>query len=655
MKGYAQRTSNEWPAIGLSVPSWLSDYSNGLAVESNANLIRWMHIAPWKQDVESLDRVGLMQAMPAGDSEKDVDGRRWGQRVETMRDAMVYFRNNPSILFYESGNKGVSAEHQAEMNALRDRFDPHGGRAAGSREMLSSALQQVSGYGGEMLYINKSARMPMWAMEYARDEGARKFWDELSPPFHKNGDGPPHKGEPAPSYNHNQDSFAIETVRRWYDYWRERPGTGTRVSSGGVNIIFSDSNTHHRGAENYRRSGEVDAMRIPKDAFYAHQVMWDGWVDVVRPRAHIVGHWNYAPGTVKPVHVISSAETVKLTLNGKDLGSARQSERFLFTFDKVAWEEGELKAVGYDAKGKQVCETVLATAGKPVALRLSRIASPHGLRADGADLALLQVEAVDAQGRRNPVALDTVHFELAGPAEWRGGIAQGPGNHVLARSLPVEGGVNRVFVRSTTQPGKITLRARADGLAAAELSFASTPVAVRDGLAAVQAPPPLRLGRGPTPATPSFTVSRIAVTVASSAAASNGEAAANSYDDDETTSWTSRAGEPAEITYRLARPALLREVTLKLAGWRERSYPLRVYVDGAEVYRGTTPKSLGYVTLPLEPRRGSQVRIALDGQADDAGAIQLTEVANQANTDTGAQRVSRSALAIVEAEFYEFP
>jgi beta-galactosidase len=655
MKGYAQRTSNEWPAIGLSVPSWLSDYSNGLAVQSNANLIRWMHIAPWKQDVESLDRVGLMQAMPAGDSEKDVDGRRWGQRVETMRDAMVYFRNNPSILFYESGNKGVSAEHQKEMNALRDRFDPHGGRAAGSREMLSSELQQVSGYGGEMLYINKSARMPMWAMEYARDEGARKFWDDLTPPFHKNGDGPPHKGEPAPSYNHNQDSFAIETVRRWYDYWRERPGTGTRVSSGGVNIIFSDSNTHHRGAENYRRSGEVDAMRIPKDAFYAHQVMWDGWVDVERPRAHIVGHWNYAPGTVKPVHVISSAETVKLTLNGKEVGTARQSERFLFTFDNVAWEEGELKAVGYDAKGKQVCETVLATAGKPVALRLSRIASPHGLRADGADLALLQVEAVDARGRRNPVALDTVHFELAGPAEWRGGIAQGPGNHVLARSLPVEGGVNRVFVRSTTQPGKITLRARADGLAAAELSFASTPVAVRDGLAAVQAPPPLRLGRGPTPATPSFTVSRIAVPVASSAAASNGEAAANSYDDDETTSWTSRAGEPAEITYRLARPALLREVTLKLAGWRERSYPLRVYVDGAEVYRGTTPKSLGYVTLPLEPRRGSQVRIALDGQADDAGAIQLTEVANQANTDTGAQRVSRSALAIVEAEFYEFP
>ena len=158
--GYAQRTSNEWPALGLSVPPWLSDYGNGMALAGNANLIRWMHIAPWKQDVESLDRIGLMQAMPAGGSEADVTGRRWEQRVEAMRDAIVYNRNSPSIVFYESGNKGISLAHMREMKALRDRFDPYGGRAAGSREMPGAELQGVSEYGGEMLYINKSARMP---------------------------------------------------------------------------------------------------------------------------------------------------------------------------------------------------------------------------------------------------------------------------------------------------------------------------------------------------------------------------------------------------------------------------------------------------------------------------------------------------------------
>ncbi|RRN76457.1 beta-galactosidase, partial [Pseudoxanthomonas sp. SGD-10] len=117
MKGYAQRTSNEWPAVGLSVPAWLSDFSNDLMVKSNGNLVRWMHVTPWKQDVESCDRVGLIQAMPAGDAEKDRLGRQWEHRVELMRDAIIYNRNNPSILFYESGNESISREHMIEMIA----------------------------------------------------------------------------------------------------------------------------------------------------------------------------------------------------------------------------------------------------------------------------------------------------------------------------------------------------------------------------------------------------------------------------------------------------------------------------------------------------------------------------------------------------------
>ena len=323
VKGFAQRTSNEWPGVGMSVPAWLSDYSNGLMVEGDANLVRWMHITPWKQDIESCDRVGLMQAMPAGDAEKDRQGRQWEQRVELMRDAIIYNRNNPSIIFYECGNESISREHMLEMKALRDQYDPHGGRAIGSREMLD--IREAE-YGGEMLYINKCSHHPMWAMEYCRDEGLRKYWDEYSYPYHKNGAGNDsfrsamtntvQKKVDARAYNHNQDSFTIENVIRWFDYWRERPGTGDRVSSGGVKIIFSDTNTHYRGVENYRRSGVTDPMRIPKDPFFAHQVLWDGLVDIEIPRIHIVGHWNYNDTVVKPVYVVSNTEQVELFLNG---------------------------------------------------------------------------------------------------------------------------------------------------------------------------------------------------------------------------------------------------------------------------------------------------------------------------------------------------
>ena len=154
-------------------------------------------------------------------------------------------------------------------------------------------------------------------------------------------------------YNRNQDSFTIENIIRWFDYWRERPGTGDRVSSGGVKIIFSDTNTHYRGVENYRRSGVTDAMRIPKDPFFAHQVMWDGWVDTECPRIYIVGHWNYSDTVVKPVYVVSSADKVELFLNGKSLGNGERDYHFLYTFKDIAFVPGRLEAVGYDEKGKE--------------------------------------------------------------------------------------------------------------------------------------------------------------------------------------------------------------------------------------------------------------------------------------------------------------
>ena len=652
LKGYAQRTTNEWPALGSAVPAWVSDFSNRLMIESNANLVRWMHVTPWKQDVESCDRLGLLQAMPAGDSEKDIDGRRWEQRLELMRDAIIYNRNNPSIVFYESGNKSVSEEHMQEMKALRDQFDPHGGRASGSREMLDSKTAE---YGGEMLYINKSARMPVWAMEYSRDEGLRKYWDDFSPPFHKDGAGPLYQGQDASIYNRNQDSHAVENVVRWYDYWRERPGTGERVSSGGVNIIFSDSNTHHRGAENYRRSGEVDAMRLPKDGYFAHQVMWDGWIDVEQTRTHVTGHWNYAPGTRKNVYVVSSADKVGLFVNGRSLGLGEQSSRFLFTFKDIEWQPGIITAIGYDAAGHKRSQDSKRTAGPPAAIRLTVRKGPRGLRADGADVALIDVEVVDASYHRCPTALNLINFSLSGPAEWRGGIAQGPDNYVLSRSLPVENGVNRIIIRSTPQAGKIVVSASAAGLKPASVAMFSQLVRFNDGLSLEMPEAGLTsyLRRGPTPPLASLKLSRQTVEIAGVWAGAKAEDVRQSIDDDETTQWTSD-GQLANgwIKYGFKRTARVSEVTLKLANWRTRSYPIQIMVDDRVVFTGETPRSLGYVTLAFLPITGRSLKIQLRARPKDFDASgQIIEVTGQ--KDVGPDSKNKGTLAIVELEIYK--
>ncbi len=651
--GYAQRTSNEWPAVGMSVPAWLSDYSNNLMVESNGNLVRWMHITPWKQDIESCDRVGLLQAMPAGDAEKDVEGTRWQQRTVVMRDAIIYNRNNPSIIFYECGNESISEAHMKEMKAIRDQYDPFGGRAIGSREMLNSKIAE---YGGEMLYINKSAHIPMWAMEYSRDEGLRKYWDDYSPPYHKDGDGPLHKGEPAKIYNRNQESHAVENVIRWYDYWKERPGTGTRVSSGGVNIVFSETNTHHRGAENYRRSGEVDALRIKKENFFAHQIMWNGWVDVEKPGIHIIGHWNYSDTTVKNMYVISSAEKVELFVNNQSLGFGEQSSRFLYTFKNVHWKKGTVKAIGYDAAGRQICSAQKSTAGEPVALRLKAITHPKGMQANGHDLALVEVEVVDANGNRCPVSMNMIHFSLNGEAEWRGGMAQGPDNFILSKSLPVECGVNRVLIRSTDKAGLITLTASAEGLKAAALKLQTKAVVVENGLSKQLPSSGLtaKLDRGPTPSTPSFIKTRNALTIIKATAGAHSDSAFASFDDNELSDWYNDGQlSTAWIEYELSNPSVISEVNLKLNNFRSRSYPIRILVDGREVFAGNTTTSLGYCNIICKPSTGSKVRIELVNASKSAGET-TTEVSGK-KLDDGVSRNDANAkgrLSIIEVEMY---
>ena len=656
MKGYAQRTSNEWPAVGLSVPAWLSDFSNDLMVKGNANLVRWMHVTPWKQDVESCDRVGLIQAMPAGDAEKDREGRQWEQRVELMRDAIIYNRNNPSILFYECGNKAISREHMIEMKAVRDKYDPFGGRAIGSREMLD--IREAE-YGGEMLYINRSEHHPMWATEYCRDEGLRKYWDEYSYPFHKEGDGPLYKGQPATDYNRNQDELAITMIARWYDYWRERPGTGNRVSSGGTKIIFSDTNTHYRGAENYRRSGVTDAMRIEKDAFYAHQVMWDGWVDTEKDQTYIIGHWNYPENTVKPVQVVSTGEEVELFLNGNSLGKGKRQYNFLFTFDNVAFKPGKLEAVSYNKAGKEISRYAVNTAGEPASLKLTAIQNPEGFHADGADMTLIQVEVVDKDGQRCPLDNRTIQFTLKGQAEWRGGIAQGKNNHILDTNLPVECGINRALIRSTTAAGKVTLTAQAKGLLSASLTLETVPVKVTGGLSTYlpQATLKGRLDRGETPSTPSYKDSKKGVRIVSAKAGSNNNDAEKSYDDIELTEWKNDGKlSTAWITYTLERDAEIDDICIKLQGWRSRSYPLEVYAGNTLIWSGNTDKSLGYIHLNVEkPVRANTITIRLKGNTSDKDAFgQIIEVeAIAANTMELEKSSSKHQLRIIEVEFLE--
>jgi beta-galactosidase len=266
----------------------------------------------------------------------------------------------------------------------------------------------------------------------------------------------------------------------------------------------------------------------------------------------------------------------------------------------IKFQAGELKALGYDKSGKNITEDLKKTKGEQTAIRLTSHVSPNGFRADGHDIALVDVEVVDKDGNRCPTALSLINFTILGEAESRGGIAQGESNYILSKSLLVENGVNRVLIRSTRNAGRISLKAISENLRSAEIELISKLFQSENGLSLLMPFEnlPVNLSRGATPIGESFKMSRQAINVSDVSADSNSDQAKNSFDDNEVTDWSSY-GKPenAWIKYEFAETKSVNQAVLKLIGRRTNRYPIQILVNDKQVFLGTTPRSLGYVTL----------------------------------------------------------
>ncbi|MGB8450841.1 MAG: discoidin domain-containing protein [Anaerocolumna sp.] len=491
LKGYAPRSTTEWAAVGMA-PNWMEEYDLKLMKESNANFIRPMHTAPKKADVEAADKLGIIYACPAGDGEGDVTGRQWEQRVELMRDITIYFRNNPSVLFYEGGNQFISYDHMTQMKAVRDQWDPHGGRLVGTRSN-SDILKPVAEYLATMDNPGTSDTHPVWDAEYSRAEAPRRVWDKYSPPsfgYNNIADTANSISEyPVDDFKLNSsEDLARMNVKKYNDRWVKRGGQGlSSVMVGGAKIIFADSISHGRmiNTEVARVTGAVDAVRLPKETYYAMKA-----AQGVEPEVYILGHWNYPAGTVKNIYVISNCEQVRLVnydSSGnriKDYGLGTRSNNFEFGFHNVAWQPGKIMAIGYN-NGIQVTEQTLVTAGAPAKIKLTPITGPENFRADGSDIAMFDVEVTDSDGNRCPTDEARIDFTCSGEGKFLGGYNSGIENSIFKSYLNTECGINRVFVRATRTAGNFTLTASRSGLQPVSVTVTSVAVADTNGLSTV--------------------------------------------------------------------------------------------------------------------------------------------------------------------------
>ena len=546
LTGYAQRSTDEWAAIGVP-PPWLQDFDAALIRRSNANFVRWMHVAPKPAPVRAFDKFGIVNVCPAGDKEGDVTGRAWAQRMEAMRDAMIYFRNAPSILFWEAGNNQISPAHMREMVALKRVLDPDGGRFMGCRTLQTKEQVAEAEYVGTMLHRHEAPAfdamaslgkfMPMMETEYARQESPRRCWDDYTPPDYDyrgkflNG-GKKETGFDV--YDQTQEDFALSTAKEYAQFWSSRnAGERAKTYTCCAALCWTDSNQHGRNAfsENCRTSGRVDAVRLPKMNYDVFRVMQSE-----DPAVTLVGHWSYPKltketywypvkkynghfmeetgakaqrdPTKKTVYAIGSAHcaSVELLVNGRSKGvNAKPKDIFVYEFPNVdVTESGVAEVVARDASGKEIARHRVASFAGEGKIVARTVTGPAGWLADGADIALVDFKFVDANGTVHPYASGKLSFRLTGDATFMGGWNSGTfdaTSPVGKDFVNLECGVARVFVKAGHKPGKVTLNWRYDGESAfakatadkrgmgngerGDVELLLTPVAEKDGILAM--------------------------------------------------------------------------------------------------------------------------------------------------------------------------
>jgi beta-galactosidase len=299
-----------------------------------------------------------------------------------------------------------------------------------------------------------------------------------------------------PSMDFRQNGTEDMALANIYKYWQGysisnfvmpaamRSSSGIQI--GGSKIFFADSDSDGRmkDTEVSRVSGVVDGVRLPKESYYAMQVAAN-----LQPEVQILGHWNYPVGTAKTVYVIANTDSVTLATYDatgtliKDYGKGAvdtqpgQPNHYVFSFPGVAFQPGKIKAVGSNA-GAAAASTEKVTAGAAAALKLTPLVGPKGWLADGADIAMVDVEVVDTNGLRVPTDEANVTFTHSGAGQWLGGYNSGVQQSTFKDNLWTEAGINRIMVRSTRAAGTFQITATRTGLQPATVALTAQPFAV---------------------------------------------------------------------------------------------------------------------------------------------------------------------------------
>jgi beta-galactosidase len=453
--------------VGAAVPDRLQWFRLGVLRDMGGNAVRTSHNMPTPEWVDACDRMGMMMMCETRQMSSSAEGL-------AQLDVMVKrYRNSPSIILWSIGNEEGRLQYQMAEEGAKiattmvrhchelDPTRPVSAAVNGDNKKGVSDAFDIIGF-------NYNLKFPDGY--HAANPTRSLYGSETSSAISTRGD---YTTDPLRNTVNDYDGVVPwgETAEEWWKFY------GTREWEAGgfawTGFDYRGEPTPYGWPSINSQFGIVDMCGFPKDTFYYYKAWWGK-----EPVLHLFPHWNFEgeEGREIPVWVYSNMDEVELLVNGKSLGK-QAVPRLGHVEWKARYEPGSIEARGWK-DGKLALTEKRETTGPAASIRLT--VDRTEINADGEDLAILKVEALDKEGRAVPTADNLINFKVTGAGALIG-VGNGDPNCQESDKGPMRSlfnGLAQAIVQSTKQAGKIVVEATS-GRRDAELTPAKVSITTK--------------------------------------------------------------------------------------------------------------------------------------------------------------------------------
>ncbi|HVZ98038.1 MAG TPA: beta-galactosidase GalA [Chitinophagaceae bacterium] len=401
--------------VGSALPDYLQYYRIHLLKEMGANAYRTSHNPPTPELLDACDSLGMIvldetRLLNSGSEYKDQFER-----------LIIRDRTHPSVFMWSIGNEEgyiqtstVGKRMAQTLIADQKELDPS--RTCTYAADVGNVYQGVNevipvrGFNYRIkavdAYHKDHPHQPIIGTEMGSTVTTRGIYIKDTVNCYV-----PDEDITAPWWaNTAEDWWSLAATRPWW--------MGGFVWTG---FDYRGEPTPYQWPNINSHFGVMDVCGFPKNIYYYYQSWWTD-KDVL----HIAPHWNWKGKEGQPIDVwvYSNADNVELFLNGKSLGKKDMPRNGHLQWS-VNYEPGTLSAVGFK-NGRKITAKV-ETTGEPAEV----VVTPYKttMIADGKDATVINITAVDKQGREVPDASNLISFSVTGDGKIIGVGNGDPSSH----------------------------------------------------------------------------------------------------------------------------------------------------------------------------------------------------------------------------------